>query len=186
MRLPGPFPRLLLLSVTVLAAGCASAQTARDTPLQDFVRTVTQRNALAHDVAAFKFPQGRPIEDPVREAEVLAAKRAAALAQGLDADAVVDFYRQAIEANKLIQHVDVHRFVLGDTPPPAPPLDQLRHQIDAVDAQLLARWPAVESHRDGGACRGAVARSMAAEALPPLDHVALVRAMISFCREAGS
>lgn len=108
----------LLVSGTALAGN--------DAVLQRWVGWVAERNAIAHDVAASKYPAARPIEDLQREAEVLDDKRRRALRMGLDPEPVVAAYRQFIEANKLLQYVDVQRYRLGTTPPPAPPLEDIR------------------------------------------------------------
>lgn len=152
--------------------------------LERFVATVAERNAIAHGVAAFKYPAARPVEDPLREAQVLQDKRARAVALGLDADAVVHFYRQAIEANKLIQHMAFHRYAAGELPPPAPSLEELRGLIDVADEKLLALWPGVALERGQPGCTKAVAQAVDQRGEAGVEQVALVRALIDLCGSA--
>ncbi|WP_369967846.1 gamma subclass chorismate mutase AroQ [Stenotrophomonas rhizophila] len=112
-----------------------------------WVQRVAARNAMAHDVAAYKFVAGRPIEDPQREAAVLAETRDRAVQRGVDPDAVVHTYRQLIEANKLLQHADFQRFLLGRTPSPPPSLDAIRERIDTLDERLLSQWAQLDDVR---------------------------------------
>lgn len=155
-----------------------------------WVRLVAARNAIAHDVAAYKFVAGRPIEDPQREAAVLAEKRDRALERGLDPDAVVHTYRQLIEANKLLQHGDLQRFLVGRTPSPPPSLDAIRERIDTLDAHLLSRWAQLDDVRAAPDCPRQLARAIALQGTQtsPLDEaarIALVRATLGFCPHDG-
>jgi chorismate mutase len=151
---------------------------------------VAARNAMAHDVAAYKFVAGRPIEDPQREAAVLAEKRDQAVQRGVDPDAVVHTYRQLIEANKLLQHADFQRFLLGRTPSPPPSLDAIRERIDTLDERLLPQWAQLDDVRAAPDCPRQLARAIARQGTPgaPLDEatrIALVRATLGFCPHDG-
>jgi len=167
--------RAVLLATLLPAA-------AQATPMDRFVAVAAERNAIAHEVAAFKYPAARPVEDPIREAQVLQDKRVQATQLGLDAEAVVHFYRQLIEANKLIQHVAFHRYAAGEVPPPAPSLEALRRLIDAADEKLLALWPDIAPERGQPGCTKTVAEAVDRSRQEPLGHVALVRAMTDLCR----
>jgi chorismate mutase len=155
-----------------------------------WVQRVAARNAMAHDVAAYKFVAGRPIEDPQREAAVLAEKRDRAVQRGVDPDAVVHTYRQLIEANKLLQHADFQRFLLGRTPSPPPSLDAIRERIDTLDERLLSQWAQLDDVRAAPDCPRQLARAIARQGTPgaPLDdatRIALVRATLGFCPHDG-
>lgn len=165
----------LLVSGTALAGN--------EAVLQRWVGWVAERNAIAHDVAASKYPAARPIEDPQREAEVLDDKRRRALRMGLDPEPVVAAYRQFIEANKLLQYVDVQRYRLGTTPPPAPPLGDIRRRIDGVDQALLGQWSALDAVRADPHCEPMLAQAIAqvGGAGTTAPGIALVRALVGFC-----
>lgn len=181
-------------TITVIAVLCSlvlpvtvSARAPQDS-LADWIAQVAARNAIAHDVAAYKFPAGRPIEDPRREAAVLADKRARALQMGLDPDSVVATYRQLIEANKLLQHIDLHRFLLGTQVPPAPPLEVIRDRIDVLDARLLAQWASLDDVRAAPDCPRRLAQAIARQAAEAAKNEqdsrnALVLATVGFCAD---
>jgi len=171
---------LFLLSASAIAR-------TPDPSLHTWVARVAERNDIAHAVAASKFPVQRPIEDPVREEQVLEDKRLQARALGLDPDEVAGEYRQFIEANKLAQHADFQRYHLGTPPPPAPPLDEIRQRIDTVDQGLLEQWQQVAWVRTHPQC-GRLLATAIREATTPGDAEAgmvLVRALVGFCRASS-
>jgi|EndMetStandDraft_8_1072994.scaffolds.fasta_scaffold103794_3 chorismate mutase len=181
------------LVIAVLCSLMLPARVAALAPLDSlgvWVQRVAARNAMAHDVAAYKFVAGRPIEDPQREAAVLAEKRDRAVQRGVDPDAAVHTYRQLIEANKLLQHADFQRFLLGRTPSPPPSLDAIRERIDTLDERLLSQWAQLDDVRAAPDCPRQLARAIARQGTPgaPLDdatRIALVRATLGFCPHDG-
>ncbi|MFK3979247.1 gamma subclass chorismate mutase AroQ [Micromonospora sp. NPDC050397] len=62
-----------------------------------------RRLLLADQVAAAKFLTGQPVDDPVREREILDEVVAAARDIGLDPTVGMRFFRDQIEANKVVQ-----------------------------------------------------------------------------------
>jgi len=186
-------PARTSLLIAVLCSLLLSARVSALAPLDSlgvWVQRVAARNAIAHDVAAYKFVAGRPIEDPQREAAVLAGKRERAVQLGLDPDAVEAAYRQLIEANKLLQHVDIQHFLLGRTPSPPPSLDAIRERIDTLDERLLSQWAQLDDVRAAPDCSRQLARAIARQGTPgaPLDdatRIALVRATLGFCPHDG-
>ncbi|WP_414935532.1 chorismate mutase [Amycolatopsis sp. cmx-11-51] len=60
-----------------------------------------QRVRIADKVAAAKFGTPSPIDDPVREQQILDSVAAKAPGLGLDSGGVVRFFRDQIEANKV-------------------------------------------------------------------------------------
>jgi len=186
-------PARTLFVIAVLCSLMLPARVSALAPLDSlgvWVQRVAARNAIAHDVAAYKFVAGRPIEDPQREAAVLAEKRDRAVRRGLDPDAVVHTYRQLIEANKLLQHADFQRFLVGGTPSPPPSLDAIRERIDTLDARLLSQWAQLDDVRSAPDCPRRLARAIALQGTrtSPLDEatrIALVRATLGFCPHDG-
>jgi len=179
---------LSLLVRAAIIAGCLAplgcAQAWAPTRLDDLVAAVAVRTSIGHDVAATKYPVQRPVEDRERETQILIGKREQAQALGLDPDAVETFYRHMIEANKLVQYLDFHRFALGTPPPQAPSLEELRIKIDAADATLLALWPKVAVLRGQADC--AVAIAQAIERQDSDDKASLTRALVGFCQALPS
>jgi chorismate mutase len=98
-----------------------------------------QRLAVAHDVARWKWSQGRPISDPAREAKLLEEVFALGRDRGLEPEFVRSFFTAQMEAGKLVQQADFDRW-RTDRPDPekaGPDLATLRARIDRLDIQLL-------------------------------------------------
>jgi len=103
------------------------------------------------DVAAYKFANGLPIEDPAREATVLADAAASARRYGLTPDSVERLFLAQIEAAKEIQAYWIGRWASG-APAPSPPdlANDLRPRLTALGEALLAqaaRAPLPAAHR---------------------------------------
>jgi chorismate mutase len=71
--------------------------------LDALVELAARRLALAVDVAAAKFVSGKRVDDPAREQEILAWAADGLGEVGPGRDARVAFFRDQIEANKIIQ-----------------------------------------------------------------------------------
>jgi chorismate mutase len=67
------------------------------------VGLAAERILLADKVAAAKFGTAAPIEDPVREQQVLDQAAALAADAGIDPEKTVDFFRAQIEMSKIVQ-----------------------------------------------------------------------------------
>lgn len=96
-----PSRRLVLValagSLLVSPAGAQSEAVAA------LAAIIEQRLLLMGDVARSKWTTGAPIDDPEREAALLAAGAGAAAASGLDPAAATTLLRGQIEAAKLVQ-----------------------------------------------------------------------------------
>src|SRR5580704_15707829 len=93
----------LIWAFTNLGLGLMRAQTAIDM-FQPLVATSSQRLAIAEQVALAKWDSKAPVEDSIREAQVIAEAVRAARLRGLDETQVANFFRAQIEANKLVQY----------------------------------------------------------------------------------
>ena len=91
--------------LAVHRCGCPAAEG----PLGKLIELVVQRLTLAHDVAAVKYANGQPIDDRAREPEIL-QDVAGALEAGPYQQAGIQFFRDQIEANKVIQRGLHHRW----------------------------------------------------------------------------
>jgi chorismate mutase len=160
--------------------------------LDKLAELVVQRLSLAQDVAAAKYTSGNPIDDPVRELEILQWAARALNGSGLYQRIGMQFFRDQIEANKVIQRELHHRWNRHPEEVPAvnpdlaseirPKLDQLTRQIsqqfrcinkiprfacgdikDLIDRKFPATTPGVQ--------------------LPKLHRNAAIFAMRSFCAE---
>ena len=96
---------------------------------------------VMHDVARWKWTAKSPVEDPKREAVLLddVADRGKAL--GLEPADTRAFFRAQIEAAKVVQRADLHRWEAEHRGPDgeAPDLAKvLRPRIDGLNRDLLA------------------------------------------------
>ncbi|MEV6910340.1 chorismate mutase [Amycolatopsis sp. NPDC051071] len=114
-----------------------------------------RRVEIADKVAAAKFGTPSPIDDPVREQQILDSVAAKAPGLGLDADGVVRFFRDQIEANKIVQRGLYARWTAhpGSRPPERPDLaTEVRPVIDRLNAGLLAELAATSDARARPPC----------------------------------
>ncbi|MEU3992871.1 chorismate mutase [Streptomyces platensis] len=98
-----------------------------------------ERLATADLVAAAKWGTGGPVDDPAREQEVLRAVAEQARQLGADPEVMVRFFRDQIEANKIVQR-GLHRAWDADpgrAPTERPDLGQVRKEINRINHELV-------------------------------------------------
>jgi chorismate mutase len=149
-----------------------------------------ERLLLADKVAAAKYGTDKPIDDPVRERQILDDVAARATALGLDPDAVKAVFRDQIEANKLVQRGLYARW---DARPEERPTErpdlvkEVRPQLDRITTQLLDALRDTERPRTSPACGPrlgvAAVRSAYGHELDALHVAGLVRALPSVCAD---
>jgi chorismate mutase len=188
------------VSLTLGAAGPATAEAQRPAParqtaaahgLTPVTGLFAQRLLLADKVAAAKYGTATPIDDPVREAQILDDVRAMAAGLGLDPEVVAAVFRDQIEANKLVQRGlyarwDAHP---GERPTERPDLaKEVRPALDRITTRLLAALQETERARAVPSCgpRLATAAGWSAYShrLDALHLKGLGRALPSVCAEA--
>ncbi|MFI2717342.1 chorismate mutase [Streptomyces collinus] len=134
-------------------APAARAATAHGlTPVTDLL---ARRLLLADKVAAAKYGTDTPIDDPVREAQILDDVRARASSLGLEPDAVAAVFRDQIEANKLVQRALYARWEAhpAERPTERPDLaKEVRPALDRLTTGLLAALRDTERARTAPAC----------------------------------
>ncbi|MFF0964799.1 chorismate mutase [Streptomyces sp. NPDC003703] len=167
-------------------AGPLGAPLGRLGPLTDLV---IERIRVGDDVAAAKFGTGAPIEDPVREGQVLDQVRAQAGAAGLDPEAAVAFFRDQITASKITQRGLFARWTAhpGEAPATRPDLGPIRERLDRLTRALLDKLKDTERWRAEpvGCAAGlalAGATGAALEHLDALHRRALRTATRSVCQ----
>ena len=116
-------------------------------PLTDLV---IQRIRVSDDVAASKFGTDSPIEDPVREAQVLEQVRTQAEADGVNPDAAVAFFQDQITASKVVQKGLFARWTAHpeEAPTTRPDLGPIREQLDQLTTALLQELKDTEELRE--------------------------------------
>lgn len=171
----------------------ASAQTTGDlrrigslAPLTDLA---VQRILLADKVAAAKFGTGQPIDDPAREQQVLDQVTTLSTGMGLDPAVGTRFFRDQIDAGKVVQH---GLYALWGTRPKLRPADrpdlttEIRPQLDKITTEVLEQLKATADIRGANhACAvqlsGATASAVQHRHLDRLHRDALNVALRSVC-----
>ncbi|MFI7320743.1 chorismate mutase [Streptomyces venezuelae] len=182
------------LTAALLAGGTAVAAPAQPAvfaapydrlhPLADLS---AQRLATADLVAAAKYGTGSPIDDPVRERQVLDAVAAQAAEAGADPEATVRVFRDQIEANKVVQRGLFRRWDADPSQAPTerPDLAEVREQINRVNGALVRSVAASSVARSAPYCGGVLTAAAAhvrhERRLDALHSVALRRALPSVC-----
>jgi chorismate mutase len=162
------------------------------TGLTPLTELFAERLLLADKVAAAKYGTDMPVDDPVRERQILDDVAARAVGLGLDPDAVVAVFRDQIEANKLVQRGlyarwDAHP---DERPTERPDLaTEVRPALDRITTRLLAALQETVPVRAGAFCaprlRAAAALSAYGHRLDVLHLKGLERALPSVCAGAS-
>lgn len=113
---------------------------------------VIQRILVGDDVAASKYFSGKPVEDPVREQQIIESVRASAGQLGIDPDSTAAFFRAQIEASKVVQRGLLAYWAEHPehAPTTGPDLNVIREKLDALTTQLLTELVRVDGLRHRG------------------------------------
>ena len=156
--------------------------------LDGLTELVVQRILIADDVAASKYFSGKPVDDPVREQQILTAVRASAVQLGIDPDETAAFFRAQIEASKVVQRGLLAYWAAhpDKAPTTGPDLNVIRQKLDALTTQLLTELVRVDNLRHTGlpcdiALIVADATTAARHHLDPLHREALRTASTATC-----
>lgn len=129
--------------LTIALCCCTSAAWAQLETTEALFDSINARLEYMRAVAAYKAQHQLPVEDLVRESEVLHAARQAAGMAGLRPESVTAFFQTQMNLAKIIQFR--HRAVLLSAPPAQPARDldsEIRPALDELSAritQLLAQ-----------------------------------------------
>ncbi|WP_202873811.1 gamma subclass chorismate mutase AroQ [Kribbella speibonae] len=120
--------------------------------LDALTELVIQRILVGDDVAASKYFSGKPVDDPVREQQILDSVRASAVQLGIDPDSTAAFFRAQIEASKVVQRGLLAYWAAhpDKAPTSGPDLNVIREKLDALTTQLLAELVRVDDLRGSG------------------------------------
>ncbi|MDX3228119.1 gamma subclass chorismate mutase AroQ [Streptomyces sp. ME19-01-6] len=179
------------------SAGAATRPYGRLLPIADLS---AQRLLTADQVAAAKYgyaapPRGgtgSPIDDPVRERQVLESVAEQARALGADPEATVRIFRDQIEANKAVQRGLFRRWEAdpAQAPTERPDLTKVRLEINRINGELVRAIADSAKARAQRSCTGwltaAAARVRLDRRLDALHTVALKRALRSVCAPNGT
>jgi chorismate mutase len=111
-----------------------------------------RRIEVGDDVAASKFGTDKPIDDPVREQQVLDSAQKSAIELGLDPGETIQFFRDQTEASKVVQRGLFLRWTAHPTEAPKtrPDLRQIRIELDQLTTSLLREFVRTTSTRHAG------------------------------------
>ncbi|MFD7547484.1 gamma subclass chorismate mutase AroQ [Streptomyces sp. NPDC059578] len=162
-------------AASAAAVAAAPDRQAGHRPLDRVTSLLAERLLVADKVAAAKYGTSLPIEDVVRERQILddVARRSAAL--GLDPVRTSAVFRDQIEAGKNVQRA---LFARWDAHPEERPTERpdlgrdVRPVLDRITTDLLAALTASGPARAAASCRFAVAVSAAGQVhVRDLDRV---------------
>ena len=160
--------------------------------LQPLVETSARRLVLAEQVALAKWDGRSPVEDPIREAQVITAAAKEGELKGLNRTFVSNFFAAQIEANKLVQYSLLaawHRAGGAPKHRPVSLTEDIRPQLDQIEAAFIAELVDTEDIRPSVSCQDATAKAVAKylvhRPLGSLLAVALDRAMEANCSTAA-
>ncbi|MFI5728890.1 gamma subclass chorismate mutase AroQ [Kribbella sp. NPDC051587] len=113
---------------------------------------VVRRIVVGDDVAASKYFSGKPVDDPVREQQILVSVRASAVQLGIDPDETASFFQAQIDASKVVQRGLLAHWAQHpeSAPTTGPDLDAVRKQLDQLTVDLLAELVRVDKLRHSG------------------------------------
>ncbi|MFH8594877.1 chorismate mutase [Streptomyces rimosus] len=175
---------LLTAAPTAGAVPAAPRETHALRPLADLS---AQRLATADLVAAAKWGTGSPVDDPVRERQVLEAVARQAAELGTDPRRTARIFRDQIEANKTVQRA-LHRRWTADpaqAPTRRPDLGEVRKEINRVNDALVRAIAASGAARTSPRCLRSLVHDTAdvrhERSLDALHTVALARSVRSVC-----
>jgi chorismate mutase len=179
-------PQLLTCALLALFAGGAQAATSAPAPdsLQPLLATMNERLNIADLVALTKWDSGKPIQDSVREAQVIASARKLAVARKLDPNDVAELVGAQIEANKLVQYGLIAQWHAAGKAPDTPRPDlakQIRPQLDELQNRLLQQYARFVPYRTDPHCQDWLATARSGLIKDGLHGQALIRATGELC-----
>jgi chorismate mutase len=179
---------VLLTAASAVALGAGTTAAApRTTPLAAIATLSAQRIEVADQVAAAKYGTTSPIDDPAREAVVIADAEQQAAALGIDPAPVAKIFRDQIEASKVVQRA---LFAEWDADPSLvpvtkPSLATIRVELNTIDTELVraiaTAETALQAHSCDGRLTAAAVHARHEQSLDVLHFAALLRALPSVC-----
>jgi chorismate mutase len=167
-------------------AGTAAAAP-RATPLAAIAQLSAQRVEVADQVAAAKYGTSSPIDDPAREAVVIADAEQQATALGIDPAPVAKIFRDQIEASKVVQRALFAEWDADPSlvPTTRPSLATIRVELNTIDTELVQAIATAETILQAPSCDGqltaAAVHARHQQSLDTLHFAALLRALPSVC-----
>jgi chorismate mutase len=158
--------------------------------LQPLVEISARRLAIAEQVALAKWDRNAAVEDAPREAAVIMSAVNEGESKGLDRTFVSNFFKDQIEANKIVQYSLLAAWHRAGRAPAHRPIDlatAIRPELDKLQMQLIGELADTADIRASAACPAYVAKAvgkyLAAHGhdAGSLEAVALDRALARTC-----
>ena len=127
--------------ITVHPSGCSASGAINSVDM--LVELVVQRLALGQDVAAAKYVSRQPIDDLARERVIMDSVARVLSDTGASREIGLQFFRDQIEANKVIQRGLHHRWYAHPDEVPAVGGNlptQVRPKLDRITGQMLRQF----------------------------------------------
>jgi chorismate mutase len=173
-------------SLALCAVLSASAAQASQAPadLVPLLNAMGERLAIADQVALSKWDSHKPVEDRQREREVIAAAVAQAPNYKLSGETVEAFFSAQIEANKLVQYINLSDWSLEGKAPDLPRPDlvkEIRPKLDLLQKRLLQQLADFAPYRTDPQCPRWLAEATHHNKQHPVHRLALIRATAELC-----
>lgn len=179
-------PTLVLATIALLVVTPGRADAAN--PLTELVDAAAARLQVAEPVAAFKWHNRVPVEDPARVQQELNTLTGRAADAGIDPDYVVGVMHDQIDATESLEYTRFAQWKLDPAGAPASPADlsTSRATIDDLNnvmvSQMGLRWDLLHSTGCAGQLDDALGQVSSARRLDPAYRHALQFATHSYCR----
>jgi chorismate mutase len=179
--------RALLLAGTVIVALASPASADGNASLDPLLHSAAERVTTSDQVAAAKWGTGQPIEDPVREQQVLDSVARKSLELGINPEESKRIFRDQIEASKLVQRALHEHWATHpeDRPTERPDLGEIRPIIDRLNNEILLELRDTGQLRERPSCGGqltsAFHHTRTDLRLDGLHQIGLARAIPSIC-----
>ncbi|WP_449430791.1 chorismate mutase [Pseudomonas putida] len=165
------------------AAQCPPSAPPSTLPVSNLLAHIQQRLYIANDVALHKWDLRKPVQDSLREQQLLQGVQTHAAEYGLSAQRAVAFFSDQIEANKMLQYNLLSAWHAKGEAPDTPRRDlveELRPQLDKLQADLLHALASFDA-RQSSNCARQVADDIAQRQTTAVLKQAMIRASGQLC-----
>lgn len=158
---------LFIAAIGATMSGCALEQSReppvapRDAVFDELFGLMRERLLLMHEVARWKWNEGKPITDAARERQLLADLEQQGIAHGLDRNRTRAFMAAQIEAAKLIQAADFNtwkKLGQGRFSDARDLKTELRPKLDKLSARMLGQLARMATTTDDIENRATISR----------------------------
>jgi chorismate mutase len=130
--------------------------------LQPLVETSLRRIAIGEKVALAKWDSGAAVEDPAREAQVIAGAVKDGESRNLNQTSVANFFKAQIEANKIVQYSLLADWRRAGRAPDHAEVNlgtEIRPELDRLQTALIASLADTAAIRASSTCPSDLAKA---------------------------